>query len=97
MADIYSVSNPSVVYKKAREYGIPRDNIKVSTQKNKKYMVLNPETGKWVHFGDMRYSDYTKHNDQERRARYIARASNIPGDWGKNKYSANSLSLALLW
>jgi hypothetical protein len=29
---------------------------------------------KYIHFGDLRYEDYTKHQDEERRKRYIGRA-----------------------
>ena len=95
--DIREVSNPEEVYRRAREYGIPRANIRISLKKDKKYDVFDEQAGKWVSFGDASYQDYTKHKDNERRARYIARASNIPGDWKKNKYSPGNLSLYLLW
>jgi hypothetical protein len=26
-------------------------------------MILNPNTNKWVHFGQLGYQDFTKHND----------------------------------
>ena len=29
-----------------------------SSRKNKKYMILNPNTNKFVHFGAMGYMDY---------------------------------------
>ena len=33
----------------------------------------------------------------EHRKRYLARATKIRGDWKKNKYSPNSLAIAILW
>lgn len=45
----------------------------------------------------MGYEDYTKHNDPERRLRYLARATKIKGDWKNNPYSPNNLSIRLLW
>ena len=56
-------------------------------------MVRNPN-GKLIHFGDMRYEDYTKHKDIKRRERFRQR----------NKYWESSyfwtpayLSWYLLW
>jgi hypothetical protein len=87
-------SNYSVVYAKAiRKYGRP---IYISNRKNKKYMIEDP-SGKLVHFGDSRYQDFSVHADIERRARYLARATKIPGAWKNNKYSPNNLSINLLW
>jgi len=66
--------------------------IKQSTQKNKKYMVLVND--KWIHFGDSRYEQfrdstplklysYLDHKDKERRKNYLQRAKGI-----KNKFDA---------
>ena len=60
-------------------------------------MVKNPENNKWVHFGGFEYEDFTKHKDTQRRDRYLKRATNIKGNWKNNKYSANNLSINLLW
>jgi hypothetical protein len=35
--------------------------------------------GKAVHFGQIGYEDYTKHNDLNRRNSYLARATKIKG------------------
>ena len=35
-------------------------NVLLSTRKNKKYMVINPD-GKMVHFGQKGYADYIQH------------------------------------
>lgn len=71
--------------------------LRLSHTKNKKYDVLNPATGKYVSFGDMRYEDYTKHKDPVRRQAYLKRATKIKGKWSFDKYSPNSLAINILW
>ena len=89
--DLKNFSNPDYVMKKAKEdYGM---NIEISDRKDKKYMVQNPE-GKWIHFGQMGYEDYTYHNDKVRRNNFRKRNhkwANFP------KYSPAFLSYHLLW
>ena len=95
--DIKEYSNPSVVYKKAKQYLGKDVNIQLSNKADKKYMVLNPNTNKWIHFGQMGYEDYTKHHDEKRRENYLRRTANMRGDWKENKYSPNNLSRNILW
>ena len=71
-------------------------NVEPSTRKNKKYMIMNDDN-KYVHFGDSRYEDYTKHQDKERLKNYLSRAMKIKGNWKRDRYSPNSLSINLLW
>tara|TARA_R110002153_G_scaffold93486_2_gene226011 strand:- start:244 stop:516 length:273 start_codon:yes stop_codon:yes gene_type:complete len=71
--------------------------IKPSTRQSKKFMVLNPETKKYIHFGQKNASDFTIHQDKDRQKAYLARATAIKGDWSKNKYSPNNLSINILW
>ena len=71
--------------------------IKPSTRESKKFMVLNPNTGKYIHFGQKNASDFTIHQDKDRQKAYLARATAIKGDWSKNKYSPNNLSINILW
>jgi hypothetical protein len=59
-------------------------------------MVITPDE-KVVHFGQQGYEDFTKHQDEKRRKKYLARTSKIKGDWATNKYSPNNLSRHLLW
>lgn len=94
--ELYLVSNPDEVQQKAKKY---YKNLIVypSTRKNKKYCVINPYTNKLVHFGDLRYEDYTEHKDLKRRMNYLNRTSKIKGDWLMNPYSPNNLSRLLLW
>ena len=84
--------------------------IKQSTQKNKKYMVL--VNGKWIHFGDSRYEQfrdstplklysYLDHKDKERRKKYLLRAKGIKNKSGVltylDKSSPNYWSIKYLW
>jgi len=94
---LYVFSNPKIVLKKAKEYLGNNVIIFKSIRPNKKYMVYNPETEKFVYFGAMKYEDFTKHKDEERRENYLKRSSNIKGDWKDNKYSPNNLSRNILW
>jgi len=95
---LLTVSNPDKVKKNLKKY-IPKDtpDLFISNRKNKKYMILNPDTNKFIHFGSLSYEDLTKHNDLQRQKAYIIRASNIKGDWRTDKYSPNNLSMHLLW
>lgn len=69
--------------------------LKRSEKADKKYKVII--NGKrTVHFGS-KMEDYTKHQDETRRKRYLARAKAIRGEWKDNKYSANNLSIHLTW
>ena len=74
----------------------PNAKLEPSTRKNKKWMLKRPD-GKYVHFGDSRYEDFTQHKDEERRKQYLARSGKIIGNWRNDKYSPNSLSRAILW
>ena len=68
----------------------------LSTRKDKKYMIIDP-SGKYIHFGDKNYKDFTNHEDINRQTRYLSRANKIKGNWIGNKYSPNNLSINLLW
>ena len=86
-------------------------DFKKSTRKGKKYMIVAPN-GKTIHFGSLsneHYKDttplklytYLDHNDEKRRASYLARAKGIKNKKGeltwKNKNSANYYSINFLW
>jgi len=72
------------------------DNDRLSPKKDKKYMVTTPHE-KQIHFGQIGYEDYTKHNDKTRRNNYLRRSAKIIGHWKRDKYSTNNLSRKLLW
>ena len=97
MNSINTFSNPKEVFDKAKKYLGTNAIIKLSDKESKKYMVLNPESNKWIYFGRMGYEDFTKHQDPIRRERYLKRTANIKGDWKNNKYSPNNLSRNILW
>ena len=84
--------------KKAQKLGA--ESLDYSSRKNNKYMVTLPE-GKKVHFGSPKYPDYLYHKDQERRDKYLARASKIKNRQGELTYkdpnSSNFWSYNLLW
>jgi len=89
-------SNYNVAKQKTREYLGDDVKLLISPRKDKKYRVYDPD-GKAVDFGQMGYEDFTIHEDEERRKRYLKRASNIKGNWKNNPYSPNNLSLHVLW
>lgn len=94
---IWKVSNPLIAQKQLHKYIGKNAELFLSTRKDKKYMVFDPNLDKMIHFGNLNYEDFTKHKDLQRRSSYIRRASNIKGDWKKNKYSPNNLAIHVLW
>lgn len=94
--DINKYSNPKKAQENASKYLGKDAKLFTSNRKDKKYMIKNKE-GKWIHFGQMGYEDFTKHNDLERRKNYLKRATHIKGNWKDNKYSPNNLSINILW
>jgi len=92
--EIWKWSNPKTALQNAKK--IYKKGIYRSTKKDKKYMIQDPD-GKWVHFGQMKYEDFTKHGDQTRRENYLKRASGMKGNWKSNPYSANALAMRILW
>ena len=94
---ITEFSNPTLALEKARKY-LGRDVLfKLSDKSTKKYMIFHPMTKKWIHFGQMGYQDFTKHQDEKRRENYLKRTANMRGNWKDNKYSPNNLSRNILW
>ncbi len=91
---IWNVSHPEIVrykYEKLYKPSDKRSQIYLSSRKNKKYMVFDGY--KMVHFGDIRYQDFTKSNDLDKRSNYHKRF-NKPDN---NPYSPYNLSRNLLW
>jgi len=73
--------------------------IRKSNRANKKWVAILPKDKypnifnvKTIHFGDNRYEDYTIHQDELRKSRYISRHiknedwnnPNTSGFWSKN-------------
>jgi Family of unknown function (DUF5754) len=90
-------SNPALAQRMATKYLGKTAKLYPSTKKEKKYMIQDPKTGGWVHFGQMGYQDYTRHRDKTRRKNYLTRSTHIKGQWATNKYSPNNLAIHVLW
>jgi hypothetical protein len=84
--------------KKARLKG----EVEFSDDSKHKLQIVSPE-GKTVRFGAVGLGDHIYYtlahaeNADQHRKSYLARATAIHGDWKKNKYSPNSLAIAVLW
>ena len=93
MEKICDVSNPEVVLKQLEKYYGDKVDLYLSTSKNKKYMVFD-EDGKKIHFGDLRYVDYTKTKNKLKRDSFRNRNKK----WkDADKYTPAHLSYYLLW
>lgn len=93
---VYKYSNPNVVFDKAVElFGEDGWDLDISTRKDKKYMIKGYFTDdKWVHFGQMGYNDFTKTNDEDKRAKFLTRNKS----WEhRNINTPAFLSYHLLW
>lgn len=97
MNEVLKYTNPFKAQQNAYKYLGNDAKLYLSNNKNKKYKIFDIENNKWVHFGNVGYEDYTKHNDDERRNRYLKRALKIKGKWINNPYSPNNLSINILW
>jgi hypothetical protein len=87
-------SNPYEVYQKAKKIFGDDVKLKLSPRKNKKYMLYNPDKNDWIHFGDIRYEDFTKHQDKKRRYNFLKRNQK----WAfYDRYTSGFLSYYLLW
>ena len=75
-----------------------RVEIKKSNRSGKKMIAIfydNNKRVKTIHFGQEGASDYTIHQDEARRQRYIDRHKKSE-DWN-NPMTAGTLSLFVLW
>lgn len=94
--ELLQYSNPERVAKNSMNYFNKYVPVYPSFQSAKKYMIKKPD-GKFVHFGQMGYLDFTKHLDKKRQYNYLKRAMKIRGNWFNDIYSPNSLAIHLLW
>lgn len=99
-------SNKKKVYKnieKLKKKNIDIINYGISNRKNKKFYVSFLKNNKihTIHFGNINYEDFTKHQDLDRRDRYLSRATKIRDKNGKltknNILSPNYWSINILW
>ena len=101
LSELIKISDPAEVKRRFEKYrGTARAEISVSPRVDKKYMVrvvaADGNRGRIIHIGST-MADFTKHGDDIRRKSYLARSGAIRGDWKSDKWSANSLSRALMW
>ena len=98
LEQLKKISNPKEVIKNAQRYfNNPDIKVYLSNRKNKKYAIYDPINKKLIHFGNINYLDYTMHKNDIRRENYLKRASHIKGNWKNNPYSANNMSIHILW
>ena len=90
-------SNPRQAQHMAYKYLGKTAKIYPARNSQKKYSIYDPKRDKWVNFGQLGYEDYTKHKDKTRRKNYLTRSRAIKGDWKRNPYSPNNLSIHILW
>jgi hypothetical protein len=90
-------SNPSQAQRMAYKYLGKSAKLYPARNSAKKYSIFDQKNKKWVNFGQIGYEDYTKHKDKKRRKSYLTRSRGMLGNWKKNKYSANNLSMHILW
>ena len=94
--ELYLYSNPIKAQKQAFKYLGKKAILYKSQNVNKKYAIIDP-SGKKIHFGQLGYEDFTKHNDKTRKENYLTRTAGMKGNWKNNPYSANNLSRNILW
>jgi hypothetical protein len=86
------VSNIDTVKQLAKKYNL--GDVYPSKNYSKKYMIINPYTQRFVHFGDINYEDFTKHKDIDRKLLFRIRNKK----WATaKKYTPAFLSYYLLW
>jgi len=90
-------SNFRQAQKKAYQYIGKTAKLYPAKNAQKKYSIYDPKKKKWINFGQIGYEDFTKHKDKTRRKNYLTRSSKIKGNWKSNPYSANNLSIHILW
>jgi hypothetical protein len=78
--------------------GLRLKTVRKSHKKEKKWDAVFEKDGKEkvVPFGQKGYSDYTKHKDKTRKARYLKRHSGMGEHWQKPD-TPGALSKWVLW
>jgi hypothetical protein len=87
----------NIIKAKKLAYDIYDKPLNISTRKYKKYMIKNPLTNRYIHFGDIRYEDYLYTKNPIKRNSYLKRSEKIKGNWKDDDYSPNNLSRRILW
>ena len=90
-------SSPTKAQQMAYKYLGKTAKLYPANNPQKKYKIYDTRHNKWVNFGQIGYEDFTKHKDKNRRKSYLTRSKAIRGNWKKNAYSPNNLSIHILW
>ena len=72
--DLINISDPYKVYIKFKGTYPCDSEIRISTRKNKKYMIYDTDKSKWFHFGST-MTDWTRHGDKQRRIIFLKEIS----------------------
>ena len=78
----------SIAKRKAAKLGV---TVRASTVKHKKLDVYSKSGEKLASIGDIRYSDYNRHKDDERRKRYKARHESTRHRKGSASFYADKI------
>jgi len=87
---------------KAKKLGLSHTLLGFSSDDKHKLQIPNA-AGKLIRFGSVGLGDHVLYSlahdpsANEHRARYLARATKIKGNWKADKYSPNSLAIGVLW
>jgi len=91
---IWKVSNPILAEQQLQKHYGKKIKLYRSWLPYKKYAIINPSTGETIHFGHIRFEDYTKHQDERRRNRFRKRNHK----WANaEKFTPAYLSYYVLW
>jgi hypothetical protein len=87
-------SDPQKVIQNIKTYLGNDIKLFISSHKDKKYMLQHPETNKFIHFGAMNMTDFTRHQDKKRQENFKKRNAK----WSQqDQYTPGWLSYHLLW
>jgi len=92
--EVNKYSNYAIAKRQTKKFLGKNTKLHLSHRKNKKFMVIDPETGHQINFGQMGYEDYLKHKNKTRRHNFLVRNHK----WkNAKKYSPAYLAYHILW
>ena len=94
LQEVNKYSNYDKAKRQTRKFLGKNAKLFLSTRKNKKFMVIEPETGHKIHFGQMGYQDHLKDANKFKKNRFRIRNHK----WkNAKKYSPAYLAYHILW
>ena len=70
-------SNPKQVQKMVYKYLGKTAKLYPATNAKNKYRICDPDTKKWIHFGQIGYKDFSRHKNKKRRNNYLTRTAKM--------------------